>query len=89
MPDIGKRFLLRKILLHNFHFIFTLAAQDGNVDSLQLLVNGGANVEAKNVRGQTALHLAALAQSPETVEVLLKAGKNEFLITRKAFIIEQ
>ena len=48
---------------------------DGNVDSLQLLVNGGANVEAKNVRGQTALHLAALAQSPETVEVLLKAGK--------------
>ena len=45
------------------------------MDSLQLLVNGGANVEAKNVRGQTALHLAALAQSPETVEVLLKAGK--------------
>ncbi len=52
-----------------------LAAQDGNVDSLQLLVNGGANVDAKNVRGQSALHLAALAQSPETVEVLLKAGK--------------
>ena len=51
-----------------------LAAQDGNVDSLQLLVDGGANVEAKNVRGQTALHLAALAQSPETVEVLLKSG---------------
>ena len=45
------------------------------MDSLQLLVNGGANVEAKNVRGQTALHLAALAQSPETVEVLLKASK--------------
>ena len=79
----------KAILLHNYHLIFTLAAQDGNVDSLQLLVNGGANVEAKNVRGQTALHLAALAQSPETVEVLLKAGKNEFLITRKAFIIEQ
>ena len=52
-----------------------LAAQDGNVDSLQILVNGGANVEAKNVRGQSALHLAALAQSPETVEVLLKAGE--------------
>ena len=67
------------------HFISSLAAQDGNVDSLQLLVNGGANVEAKNVRGQTALHLAALAQSPETVEVLLKAGKNEFLITKIFF----
>ena len=53
------------------------------MDSLQLLVNGGANVEAKNVRGQTALHLAALAQSPETVEVLLKAGKQ---IARKFFV---
>jgi ankyrin repeat protein len=53
-----------------------LAAQDGNVESLQLLVEGGANVEAKNVRGQTALHLASLAQSPETAEVLLKAGKS-------------
>jgi ankyrin repeat protein len=58
----------------------SLAAQEGNVDSLQLLVNGGANVEAKNVRGQTALHLAALAQSPETVEVLLKASKPVFYI---------
>ena len=58
----------------------SLAAQEGNVDSLQLLVNGGANVEAKNVRGQTALHLAALAQSPETVEVLLKASKFIFIL---------
>ena len=52
-----------------------LAAQEGNVESLQTLVSGGANVNAKNARGQSALHLAALAQSPETVEVLLKACK--------------
>ena len=52
-----------------------LAAQDGNVDSLQVLVSGGASVDARNARGQSALHLAALAQSPETVEVLLKSGK--------------
>lgn len=51
-----------------------LAAQDGNVDSLQVLVSGGASADARNARGQSALHLAALAQSPETVEVLLKSG---------------
>ncbi len=45
------------------------------MESLQTLVAGGANVNAKNARGQSALHLAALAQSPETVEVLLKAGR--------------
>ena len=55
-----------------------LAAQDGNVDSLQVLVSGGSSVDARNARGQSALHLAALAQSPETVEVLLKSGKRKF-----------
>ena len=53
-----------------------LAAQDGNMESVQCLVSGGANIDARNARGQSALHLAALAQSPETVEVLLKSGKN-------------
>ena len=52
-----------------------LAAQDGNVDSLQVLLSGGASADSRNARGQSALHLAALAQSPETVEVLLKTGK--------------
>ena len=53
------------------------------MDSLQTLVTGGANVNAKNARGQSALHLASLAQSPETVEVLLKAGQPELLLVRK------
>lgn len=39
-------------------------------------MTGGACVNAKNARGQSALHLASLAQSPETVEVLLKAGES-------------
>ena len=51
-----------------------LAAQDGNIESLQSLLTGGASVDARNGRGQSAAHLAALAQSPETVEVLLKSG---------------
>ena len=62
-----------------------LAAQDGNVDSLQVLVSGGSSVDARNARGQSALHLAALAQSPETVEVLLKSGKQNLFFRPKMF----
>ena len=60
--------------------VFCFQLQEGNFESLQTLVEAGANVNAKNVRGQSALHLASLAQSPETVEVLLKAGKTLFLL---------
>ena len=52
-----------------------LAAQDGNTEAVQHLVDARSNIHAKNARGQSPLHLAALAQSPETVEVLLKSGK--------------
>ncbi len=61
-----------------------LAAQDGNTDSVQYLLDGGANIDARNARGQSALHLAALAQSPETVEVLIKAGKREKTMKKKS-----
>ncbi|CAB4060249.1 Transient receptor potential channel pyrexia [Lepeophtheirus salmonis] len=40
------------------------------------LIEGGASVDIRNGRGQSALHLAALSQSPETVEILLKSGAN-------------
>ena len=53
-----------------------LTVQDGNAESVQHLVEGGANIDARNARGQSALHLAALAQSPETVEFLLKSGES-------------
>ena len=61
-----------------------LAAQDGNIESMQSLLKGGAAVNAKNGRGQSALHLAALAQSPETVEVLLKAG-NPYIVILESY----
>ena len=54
-----------------------LACQDGNTESVQHLLRGGANIDARNARGQAAMHLAALAQSPETVEILLKAGETD------------
>ena len=52
-----------------------LAAQEGNVECVEPLLEAGASVRAENVRGQSPLHLAALAQSPETVELLLSRGK--------------
>ena len=52
-----------------------LAAQEGNVDCVDHLLEAGASVRAENVRGQSPLHLAALAQSPETVELLLNNGE--------------
>lgn len=51
-----------------------LAAEDGDADCVQLLIEKGANVELRNHKNQTALHLAALAQSPETLELLLTKG---------------
>ncbi len=54
-----------------------LAAQDGNNTSVCHLLTGGANIYARNARGQSALHLAALAQSSETVEELLKFGETK------------
>ena len=58
-----------------------LAAQEGNVDCVDHLLEAGASVRAENVRGQSPLHLAALAQSPETVELLLNNGEDLLTIS--------
>lgn len=47
----------------------------GNADCVQHLLEAGASVRSENGRGQSALHLAALAQSPETLELLLTKGE--------------
>ena len=50
------------------------------------LLEAGANVRAGNGRGQSALHLAALAQSPETVELLLSKGNISCQSTTKTLM---
>lgn len=51
-----------------------LAAEDGNAEATNLLLNAGACVNATNNKLQTPLHLAALSQSAETLELLLNRG---------------
>lgn len=51
-----------------------LAAADGDVECVKLLLDARADINARNHKHQTALHLAALSQSTEILEVLLKRG---------------
>jgi hypothetical protein len=50
------------------------AALLGNVQTLQFLIEQGAEVNARNRDGSTPLHFAAFAGQVEAVELLLKSG---------------
>lgn len=50
------------------------AASSGQVEKLQLLVDGGASVNAVTVDNMTPLHDACMQDHPECVRVLLNAG---------------
>ena len=51
-----------------------LGVAESHTDTAQVLLKAGADVDAKNVLGETALHRAASNGHTETVEILLKAG---------------
>jgi len=51
-----------------------VAAEDGHTDIVKLLVAKGANLEATEVNGFTALSQAGAVEKWETVDFLLKAG---------------
>lgn len=51
-----------------------LAAEDGDVECVNLLIQNGASIESRNRKKQTPLHLAALSQCSETLEYLLMKG---------------
>ena len=63
------------------------AAQGGDLGMLQVLVAGGANVNAKGAFGQTALILAAAApgRTDETIRFLLDKGAEPNARTREGY----
>ena len=51
-----------------------IAAQSGNAEIVKLLLEHGAEVDAKNKYGESALHVAARSGNAEIVELLLTHG---------------
>jgi ankyrin repeat protein len=58
------------------------AAMRGDTDSVRTLLRGGADVNAAQADGMTALHWAALNSDLETMNVLLYAGAATEALTR-------
>lgn len=50
------------------------AAEHGNTDAVELMLDLGLPIAARGDNGATALHTAAYAGSPDTVQLLLKRG---------------
>lgn len=47
------------------------AAASGNVECVRILINAGADIEAKNVYGNTPLHIACLNGCPLVIKALM------------------
>src|SRR5687768_9416727 len=58
------------------------AAMRGDTESVQSLVRGGADVNAAQGDGMTALHWTALNADLQTLDVLLHAGAATEALTR-------
>lgn len=58
-----------------------LACKEGRHDAVQFLIQNGANLEAINTDGWTALHYATYFKSFECVELLVKSNANLHALT--------
>lgn len=63
------------------------AAQDGEVSSLLSLIADGAELEARDGSGRTALHVAAFASHETVVEALARAGADLNALDHRAYDI--
>lgn len=52
------------------------AAQTGDIGAIKALLDAGANVDARNDTGETAVRLATMNNQTEAVRILLEAGAN-------------
>lgn len=60
----------------NGNYPIHIAAQNGHLDYVNLLIEKGADVDAKNGKGNTALHMALSYDYYDCVQALIAAGAN-------------
>lgn len=53
-----------------------LAAHQGHVDIVRVLLSHGANLEQRDADGDTALHYACFGNQPDCLSLLLSKGAN-------------
>ena len=58
-----------------------LAAAGGHLESVELLLTSGSEIDAQGTRGETAIYLAAAGGQAQVVSALLAAGANPNLAT--------
>jgi len=61
------------------------AAQEGDVTTIRQLVAGGANVNARDQRGRTPVHVAAFASEGEALRTLAEAGADMNALDGQAY----
>ncbi|MEM8795342.1 MAG: ankyrin repeat domain-containing protein [Pseudomonadota bacterium] len=63
------------------------AAHDGDLETLQRLSNDNDNLDIRDGRGRTPLHVAAHASHEDAIEILVKAGANPNAFDKQAYDI--
>jgi hypothetical protein len=62
--------------------VFSLAARSGHVSTIEALVSRGAQLDAQNNQGDTALHLAAFKGHLDAAKALVKLGASRVLTNK-------
>jgi len=73
---VGCAGLISQMRLNQLNQQLLTAAQSGQWAQVQSLIKEGANINAQNAQGQTALYWAADKGSAETVKFLVGHGAN-------------
>jgi ankyrin repeat protein len=63
-------------IINGLNPLLALAADEGDMELIEILLTAGANIDAPNIDGRTPLHYAAFHGSKEIIKILLAAGAN-------------